>query len=140
MTRPTDEELERMAVRLETRIIQSTMIAEAAAMLRAMKGQGNQREQYCARCGAPKSNHPYRHPFVAGGIAALDPAPDQPSRCAECDCENGGADCNWIAQPAPDHCDWNDAIEAAVVIATDWTLGPEEIAPAIRALKKGPPQ
>lgn len=21
-------------------------------------------EQYCAKCGAPKSNHPYRHPFT----------------------------------------------------------------------------
>ena len=24
-----------------------------------------------------------------------------PMRCAECDCEKGGADCNWIATPAP---------------------------------------
>jgi len=23
----------------------------------------NPTEQYCAKCGAPKSNHPYRHPF-----------------------------------------------------------------------------
>ena len=37
--KPTDDELEAMAVRLETRIIQSTMIAEAAAMLRACKDQ-----------------------------------------------------------------------------------------------------
>ena len=24
-----------------------------------------------------------------------------PMRCAECDCEKGGADCNWIATPTP---------------------------------------
>ena len=41
-------------------------------------------------------------------------------------------------EPAPDQGEWDAAIEAAVVIATDWTLGPEEIAPAIRQLKKGP--
>ena len=25
----------------------------------------NPPEEYCARCGAPKSNHPYRHPFLS---------------------------------------------------------------------------
>ena len=42
-----------------------------------------------------------------------------------------------MGQPAPDHAEWNAALEAAVEIATDWTLGPEEVAPAIRSLKKG---
>lgn len=27
-----------------------------------------------------------------------------PMRCAECDCEKGGADCNWIATPTPAMC------------------------------------
>lgn len=27
-----------------------------------------------------------------------------PTRCAECDCEKGGADCNWIATPTPAMC------------------------------------
>jgi hypothetical protein len=26
---------------------------------------GGVREEYCAKCGAPRSNHPYRHPFEA---------------------------------------------------------------------------
>ena len=39
-------------------------------------------------------------------------------------------------EPTSGHDQWNAAIEAAVVIATDWALGPEEVAPAIRALKK----
>lgn len=25
----------------------------------------NPPDEYCAKCGAPKSNHPYRHPFVS---------------------------------------------------------------------------
>jgi len=28
-------------------------------------------------------------------------APQDCTRCAECDCENGGADCNWINTPTP---------------------------------------
>ena len=32
-------------------------------------------EQYCAKCGAPRSNHPYRHPFVSEGRPSIEPAP-----------------------------------------------------------------
>ena len=95
--KPTDDELEAMAARLETRIIQSTMIADAAAMLRACK-----------------------------------------------------------AGDAPDHAEWDAAIEAAANVSErmstdregeqtpfiDDTAGHEadfgnSIAEAIRALKKG---
>ena len=67
-------------------------------------------------------------------LAALDPAPAE--RCAECDCENGGVECNWIAQqPAPDHSDWNAAIEAAVDKLNIYgDLGGMEI---VLSLKKG---
>lgn len=34
----------------------------AAAALAEMGGVG---EEYCVKCGAPRSNHPYRHPFEA---------------------------------------------------------------------------
>lgn len=32
-------------------------------------------EQYCAKCGAPRSNHPYRHPFVSAGRPSIESAP-----------------------------------------------------------------
>ena len=83
--------------------------------------------------------------------AALEPAPDQPSRCAECDCENDGADCNWSAQPDPDHSDWNAAIEAVENERKRWFCGGDDCDAydhgrdegfelALKALKKGPPQ
>lgn len=56
--------------------------------LDAVRGQTDQR---CAKCGHPKSNHPYRHPFVSTGapdpasaILALTDAPaEQPDPVAE---------------------------------------------------------
>ena len=38
------------------------------------------------------------HDAMKGDTPAPAPAT---IRCAECDCEKGGADCNWIAKPAP---------------------------------------
>ena len=79
MTHPTDDELEAMAARLEASayVRSPAHEIEAAAMLRTCKVQGNRPEQYCAKCGAPKSNHPYRHPFVSfGSDLAPSPAPD----------------------------------------------------------------
>ena len=92
MTHPTDDELEAMAARLEASayVRSPAHEIEAAAMLRACKVRGNRPEQYCAKCGAPKSNHPYRHPFVSFS-SALD--------------------------PAPDHDQWNAAIEVAAEVA-----------------------
>lgn len=42
------------------------------------------------------------------GWAARDPDWVTP-RCAECDCEFGGADCNWIKSPAIESGQWGDA-------------------------------
>ena len=43
-------------------------VAELQAALdakdREIERLRNPPEEYCARCGHPKSNHPYRHPFV----------------------------------------------------------------------------
>jgi hypothetical protein len=33
---------------------------------------------------------------------------DEPMRCAECNCANGGADCNWIKTPEPVRYQEND--------------------------------
>lgn len=30
------------------------------------EGLKNPPEEYCAKCGHPKSNHPFRHPFAQG--------------------------------------------------------------------------
>jgi len=68
--KPTDDELEAMAARLEAMPRPSMLDTlkfcphEAAAMLRACKGRVEP-EEHCEKCGAPKSNHPYRHPFVS---------------------------------------------------------------------------
>ena len=37
---------------------------------------------------------PFQTEYVRADLAT-------PMRCAECDCEKGGADCNWIATPTP---------------------------------------
>jgi hypothetical protein len=48
-----------------------------------------------ANLNAPK--HPPRRWMIPTEGKTMS---DAPMRCAECDCENGGADCNWIATPA----------------------------------------
>ena len=65
MTHPTDDELEAMAVLLEAFGTRTGLKDAAAAMLRACKSDSKPREVHCAKCGAPRSNHPYRHPFVS---------------------------------------------------------------------------
>lgn len=46
--------------------------------------------------------------------------PVEPQRCAECDCENGGPDCNWIKwDPQPDAL---ALVAAAYRDAADWLL------------------
>lgn len=65
-------------------------------------------EPRCAKCGHPKSNHPYRHPFVSiAQDAAMDRLVSEGQRCdamrcAECDCENGGDECTWITPANPE--------------------------------------
>ena len=34
--------------------------------------------------------------------SAPDLSRKEPQRCAECDCKNGGDECNWIAQKEPE--------------------------------------
>ena len=48
---------------LEARI--EALEAERDALRAEIDALRNPPEEYCARCGAPKSNHPYRHPFVS---------------------------------------------------------------------------
>ena len=119
MSRPSDDELEAMAARLETRIIQSTMIADAAAMLRACKS----------------------------GDVMTYPTVDQLAQVIrKVDGENtmgAGALAEAILaalEPAPDHAEWDAAIEAAAKKVVR-SLGPafeyQSAAAAIRTLKKG---
>ena len=130
MTHPTDEELEALAQRLE--LVGPTDV-EVVDMLRACKGQGWQ----------PMESAP-----IFGRVLRYDPRRREGEQVFECAADGGfwrheKVPGMWMHMPvppgtAPDHETWNAAIEVAVVIATDWTLGPEEIAPAIRKLKKGP--
>ena len=114
VNRPTDNELEAMAVRLG--IFANGVTDKAAAMLRACKAGDAALLRECA------------------GREVCWCGETSPEAQADCPLKGCGL------EPAPDHAEWDAAIEAAVVIATDWTLGPEEIAPAIRTLKKGQPQ
>ena len=135
MTRPTDDELEAMAVRLDQSDANEYSYDndkdEAAAMLRACKG---------------RQSLPRMTPALGENIEAMresgrnDPLWQQGDMQLMWVNEGDMANATFLAaiEPAPDHSDWSAAIEAAVAVATDWTLGPEEIAPALRALKKGP--
>ena len=159
MAHPTDDELEAMAARLEDGRVCSPaqnscrngyLMLEAAAMLRACKGRAVKPLEWkwyrdpkdtseartqigtwtvweingCGYCYGPKDTSGRQ---CEGGLEAAKAA-------AQADYE---ARVLSALEPAPAHAEWNAALEAAVEIATDWTLGPEEVAPAIRSLKKG---
>lgn len=50
-------------------------------------------------------NHCPDNPAIAEAQALIAEAQQEgaPMRCAECDCESGGADCTWIAQQEDTH-------------------------------------
>ena len=142
--RPTDDELEAMAAKLEGSGCLK-QIFEAAAMLRAMKGQVKVKplvwEQ--ARDGAgwhPQLTIAYCPLFEKRFYA------EHPEKQAKID---AAREARILAalEPAPDHETWNAAIEAAMDVCTSLICGvthygsePYEIcAAAIRQLKKGPP-
>jgi len=55
-----------------------TLIRALAAERDALRAENerlrNPPEEYCAKCGAPKSNHPYRHPFSPHRSKRKNPA------------------------------------------------------------------
>lgn len=66
-----------------------------------------------------------------------------PMRCAECTCENGGADCNWIKTPAPDdkgicpHCMGSGEDVADQPCPTCGGSGADRTAPAQPSVQEG---
>ena len=169
MTRPTDDELERVAkdcttaaqVMRETGTFETgqSILDESAAMLRAMKGRV--RVKPYKRHG---SMYDYRiydvHQGNKYGICSAFLERDQwgsrvqVAKCVPPEAAKAAVQADYEArilaalEPAPDHSDWNAAIEAAADACmsaiggvTHYGSEPYEIcAAAIRALKKGPPQ
>ena len=130
MTHPTDDELERVAkdcttaaqVMREAGTFETgqSILDEAAAMLRACKGR-------------------VKPAYSLADLNALSPEQKRSNRDAAF-AERGWTD------PAPDHSDWNAAIEAAAKVAEDartrntvYEKSRRDAAAAIRALKKGSP-
>ena len=148
--RPTDDELETMAVRLESHSI-IEIRNKAAAMLRACKGRAvpnwegfgrDLLESWPVRDvdGSELFDAALRNGLIREVPGGYDPGQhiDAEGICPEAGDPWYEYAFGAALEPAPDQGEWDAAIEAAVAIATDWTLGPEEIAPALRALKKGP--
>ena len=135
VNRPTDDELEEAAVNFSQAADLSCFLSNdeyrrTAAMLRACKGRVGRfsevdRSALILTAACAKHSKACDGGYSLVGGAAATAAVDAILAALD---------------PAPDHAEWNAAIEAAVEIATDWTLGPEEVAPAIRSLKKGTPQ
>jgi len=67
--RPLDEEYDTMRDVEQDPYGAWKAIQEQAAKIEWLRAEiealKNPPDEYCAKCGAPKSNHPYRHPFVA---------------------------------------------------------------------------
>ena len=143
MSRPTDDELESLAAKLEGSGCLK-QIFEAAAMLRACKGQVKVKplvwEQ--ARDGAgwhPQLTIAYCPVFEKRFYA------EHPGKQAKIE---AAREARILAalEPAPDHFYWNAAIEAAVKEIEKWAEPGVELDHAltdeifaIRALKKGSP-
>ena len=152
MNRPTDDELEAMAARLDKGDPFGGVMQRAAAMLRACKGRGRVKplEWEQARDGAgwhPQLTIAYCPVFDKRFYA------EHPEKQARID---AAREARILAalEPAPDHAEWNAAIEAAANVAQSadtpvfkdgWTSGQDaaaisamqSIAAAIRQLKKG---
>ena len=164
MTRPTDEQLEAMAKSLAFVANRTGMTIErceaitdrAAAMLRAMKGRVRVKplewhgfssafiaytiigDYHVSRCG--ENWHWYfeeQDPYLEGTIAASE---ETATAAVQADYE---ARILAALEPAPDHSDWNAAIEAAAraqEAAYRKGIFGEKHSDHIRTLKKGPPQ
>ena len=137
MTHPTDDELEAMAVRLCTDH-PDYLTTEAVDMLRACRGQAKVKplvwEQ--ARDGAgwhPRLTIAYC-PVFEKRFYAEHPEKQEKIEAAR------EARILAALEPAPDHSDWNAAIEAAAKLAQGYGCChvPQEIAEEIRALKEKP--
>lgn len=56
----------------------------------------------------------YRPNSITGSILTIDePEKDEEQRCAECNCEHGGTDCNWIATPTFEPLERPDFLEGS---------------------------
>ena len=165
MTRPTDDELEAMAARLDQSDANEYSYdndkEQAAAMLRAMKVRGNdcliefdngEKISLSSFSGgaAPEG--------IMGSITLIKEDEDGKAtfRAYKSVTDwQSGLQARAALEPAPDHSDWNAAIEAAaqvgcsadtVVFENTWTDGQcaaaisamQSARRAIRALKKGP--
>ena len=130
--KPTDDDLEAMAVTLEDRCDSGEIAHQikAAAMLRACKGRV--RYSNCCKCGRvvdtweeSEGGDPHGCELASGEWV-----------CSE-ECFTAAL----ALEPARDHAGWNAGIEAAAKVAK--SLGPafeyQAAATAIRQLKKGNP-
>ena len=164
MSRPTDDELEAVAVRLDHARLTMTnddrsrqgtdkrarfinrldAMTDAAAMLRACKGRVRVKPlvwEYhpAGKIAAPPTGHAYiidtRMKGRCYSVKGFNPkrefdSLDEAKAAAQADYE---ARILAALEPAPDHSDWNAALEAAAKVANHYQCSDK-----IRALKKGP--
>ena len=153
--KPTDDELEAMATKLDGKVhnmIEAhAQMEDAAAMLRACKGRGRVKPLYLTTI--------LKHAFLSGVVAARnipagDPC-DGPALWAEYEPYEPGSYTRILAalEPAPDHAEWDAAIEAAIVNLKTYAPHQDDTGPEhdigyaagyhtalnrLSALKKGP--
>jgi len=141
MRHPTDDELEALAARLDKGDPFGGVMQRTAAMLRACKGRRWQTME-----SAP----------IFGKVLRYDPRRREGEQVFECPADGGfwrheKVPGMWMhmpeppaaLEPAPDHSDWDAAIEAAAdkaYLQADIDARPQAISEAIRALKKGTPR
>lgn len=148
---PTDDELEAMAKFVEHKsVLLLSMANDISAMLRACKGRVRVKPLEWAyhpagKIAAPPTGHAYiidaRTKGRCYSIKGFNPerqfdSLDEAKSAAQADYER-----RILAalEPAPDHSDWNAAIEAAAKVAREMAdlHGPNGSEAAIRQLKKG---